>query len=234
MAAVGVQILQSLSEILLTRAKEKRYVLPVRAHWQDAVDMNAPAPPLKRNPSSWSHRGQVAVLAALGATVAGYMSLCQLDLIPSVWDPVFGRGTERMLTSQVALALERIFHVPDALLGALAYATEILFTLAGSTRRWQYRPWIVALFGLNVLALAGVSAALVAAQGLIVRSWCFLCLVTALISFVLVVLSAEEVYASAHYLWRVWKRSRRFQVVWNTFWGRASELAEDAAGQGES
>ena len=149
------------------------------------MDLDAAAWPLKKNPSSWSHRVKVAILAAVGAIIAAYMSLYQLDLIPSVWDPVFGPGTERVLTSEVSQAIDRIFHVPDALLGALAYGTEILFALSGSTRRWQYRPWIVALFGLNVLGLACVGAGLIAAQGLIVKSWCFLCLATALISFVL-------------------------------------------------
>ena len=203
--------------------------MPARPHWEDAVDMDAAAPPLRRNPSSWSHRIKVAVLAALGAVLAAYMSLYQLHLTASVWDPVFGGGTEQVLTSELSQAIYRIFHVPDALLGALAYSTEVLFTLAGSTRRWQYRPWLVALFGLNVLALACAGVALVVAQGLVVKSWCFLCLVTTLISLLLAALSAKEVYASLHYLRRVQEHSGRFRVVWNTFWGRASEPADRAA-----
>jgi uncharacterized membrane protein len=229
MIAAAAQLLAALGEFLLACAKEKKRVPPARCHWPDVVDLDAAAPPLKKNPSSWSHRVKVAILAAVGALIAAYLSLYQLDLISSVWDPVFGPGTERVLTSDVSRGIERIFHVPDALLGALAYSTEILLTLSGSTRRWQYRPWIVALFGLNVLGLACVGAALIAAQGLIVKSGCFLCLITALISFVLLLLSAEEVYASLHYLWRVWRRSGRTQVVWSTFWGQASDLADDAA-----
>ena len=72
-------------------------------------------------------------------------------------------------------------------------------------------------------------AALVAAQGLVVKYWCFLCLASALISFVLLALSVEEVYATVHYLWRVWKGSGQLPVVWNTFWGRASDRADHAA-----
>lgn len=227
--AAAAQLLESLGEILLARAKEENRVKSAPCPWPDVVDLDAAAPPLKKNPSSWSHRVKVAVLAAVGAIIAAYMSLYQLDLIASVWDPVFGPGTERVLTSEVSQGIERIFHVPDALLGALAYGTAILLTLSGSTRRWQYRPWIVALFGLNVLGLACVGAGLIAAQGLIVKSWCFPCLATALISFILLLLSAEEVYASLHYLGRVWRHSGRTQVVWNTFWGQASDLAADAA-----
>ena len=134
-----------------------------------------------------------------------------------------------MLTSELSQTLHRIFHVPNALLGALAYSTEVLFTLAGSSRRWQYRPWLVALFGLNVLALACVGVAFVAAQGLVVKSWCFLCLVGTLISLLLAALAAQEVYASLHYLWRVRRYSARWWVVWNAFWGRASKAADWAA-----
>jgi hypothetical protein len=233
MIAAAAQLLATLGELLLARAKEKKRVPPAQCHWQDVVNLDAAAWPLKQNPSSWSHRVKVAILAALGATIAAYLSLYQLDLISSVWDPVFGPGTERVLTSDVSQGIERIFHAPDALLGALAYCVEILLALSGSTRRWQYRPWIVALFGLSALALACVGAGLIAAQGLIVKSWCFLCLATALTSFVLLLWSAGEVYASLHYLGRVWRRSGHTQVVWNTFWGRASDFADDAAGPAE-
>jgi uncharacterized membrane protein len=222
-------LLDAWAEALLAKSKAGRGVIPARPHWEDAVDMDAAAPPFRRNPSSWSHRIQVAVLAAVGAVLAAYMSLYQLHLTTSIWDPVFGAGTEQVLTSELSQTIYRIFHVPDALLGALAYSTEVLFTLAGSTRRWQYRPWLVGLFGVNVLGLAGVGVALVAAQGLVVKSWCFLCLVTTSISLLLAALSAKEVYASLHYLGRGWRRSARFRIVWNTFWGRASEPADGAA-----
>ncbi len=229
MAALVPPLLETWADILEAKSRKAGGAMRVRPHWEDAVDMNAAAPPLRSNPSSWSHRIKVAVLAAIGAALAAYMSLYQLHLTASVWDPVSGGGTERVLTSQLSQTLYRIFHVPDALLGALAYSTEILFSLAGSTRRWQDRPWLVALFALNVLALACVGVALVAAQGLVVGSWCFLCLATTLIALLLAALSAGEVYASLRYLGRVRAHSGRFRVVWDTFWGRASEPADRAA-----
>ncbi len=229
MAALVPPLLDAWAEDLLAKSKARSGMTPARPHWEDAVDMNAAAPPLRSNPSSWSHRITVAVLAAVGAIIATYLSLYQLHLTASVWDPVFGRGTEQVLTSELSQTLYRIFHIPDALLGALAYSMEVLFTLAGSTRRWQFRPWLVALFGLNVLALACAGVALVVAQGLVVRSWCFLCLVTTLISLLVAALSAGEVYASLHYLGRVRRRAGRLGVVWSTFWGRASEPADQAA-----
>ena len=229
LAALVPSLLDAWAEALLARSREASGTTSGRPHWEDAVDMDVAAPPWRKNPSAWSHRIKMAVLAALGAILAAYMSLYQLHLTTSVWDPVFGGGTERVLTSELSQAIYRMVHVPDALLGALGYGTEILFALTGSTRRWQYRPWLVALFGLNVLALAGAGVALVVAQGLVVRSWCFLCLVTTLISLVLAALSLKEIYASLHYLRRVRRRSGRVRVVWNTFWGRASEPADGAA-----
>ncbi|MCL5279442.1 MAG: vitamin K epoxide reductase [Planctomycetes bacterium] len=228
-SALVPPLLDAWAQALLAKSKDANRATAARPHWEDAVDLDAAAPPFKKNPSSWSHRVAVAVVAALGALLAAYLSLYQLHLTASVWDPVFGAGTERVLTSPLSQTLYRIFHVPDALLGALAYSAEILFTLAGSTRRWQYRPWLVALFGLNVLGLACGGVALMAAQGLVVKSWCFWCLITTSISLLLAALSAKEVYASFHYLWRVHEHSGRFQVVRDAFWGRASEPADRAA-----
>jgi len=121
------------------------------------------------------------------------------------------------------------FGIPDAALGAIAYLGDAIFGLAGSTRRWQYRPWMVVLFGLDVIPLGIVSAVLVVLQGTVVGYWCFLCLVTAAISLVLVVLAYDEVYSCVLYLWRVWRESRDWRCLWNSFWGRRSEPAARAA-----
>lgn len=227
--ALLARLLHALDRLVLESVTGKKPAPAPRPHWEDVVDMNAAALPMKRNPSSWSHRITVAAIALVGAILAAYMSLYELHLIDSVWDPVFGRGTERMLTSEVAGVIALVFHVPDALLGTAAYATEIILALSGSSRRWQFRPWLVALFGLNVVGLACVSAALVCSQGLIVHSWCFLCLWTAAVSFTLFGLSIEEVHACLRYLWRVWKHSASPLTVLDTFLGRASRYAEEAA-----
>jgi ABC-type Fe3+ transport system permease subunit len=63
----------------------------------------------------------------------------------------------------------------------------------------------------------------------VVGSWCFLCLVTAVISLTLVVLAYDEVWSSVLYLARVWKRERDPRLLWNTFWGRPSEAAHEVA-----
>jgi uncharacterized membrane protein len=125
--------------------------------------------------------------------------------------------------------MRKWLRVPDAALGAVAYFSEAILGLAGSTRRWQYRPWMVVLFGIDVIPLGIVSAVLVVLQGAVVGAWCFLCLVTAVISLILVYVAYDEVWASLTYLRRVWRETRSAAVVWNAFCGRASPAAERVA-----
>lgn len=106
----------------------------------------APAP-WSYNPSAWSERIPICVIALLGFAIAGYMALYQWRWIGGVWDPVFGAQSTQVLDSDVSHAMRRWFGIPDAALGALAYLGDAIFGLAGSTRRWQYRPWLVVIFG---------------------------------------------------------------------------------------
>lgn len=183
----------------------------------------------KRNPSKWSLRILVCFLAGIAIIIATYMGLYEWKIIHYVWDPVFGTGTMNVLDSSVSHDITRMVRVPDAILGAIAYVGDIIFALAGSTQRWYDRPWLVFLFALDVIVLGVISATLVALQGLIVGHWCFLCLCTASISLILVVLAFDEVRCCFLFLWRVWKKSGDRKLVWNTFWGNASPLAYNVA-----
>jgi uncharacterized membrane protein len=183
-------------------------------------DLDVPAPPWNYNPSAWRQRIPICVLAGIAFLIASYMALYQWRLIDGVWDPVFGDQTAHVLDSDVSERMRRVVGIPDAALGALAYLGDLIYGLAGSTRRWQYRPWMVVLFGLDVIPLGIVSAVLVVLQGTVVGAWCFLCLVTAAISLLLVVLAYDEVWSCLLYLRRVRKQSGSWRVVWNRFWGR--------------
>jgi uncharacterized membrane protein len=191
------------------------------------LDVNAP--PWKHNPSSWRQRIPICVLAGVAFLIASYMALYQWRLVGNIWDPLFDEQTRQVLDSEVSEKMRRWFRIPDAALGALAYLGDLIFGLAGSTRRWQYRPWLVLLFGLDVIPLGIVSAVLVVMQGTVVGSWCFLCLVTAAISLLLVALSYDEVWSTLQYLRRVWRRTRKARVLWDVFWGRASREADEVA-----
>src|SRR5918996_6551394 len=170
------------------------------------LDVNAP--PWKHNPSSWRQRIPICILAAVAFLIAAYMALYQWRLIGDVWDPVFGAQSKQVLDSDVSHRLSRWFRIPDAALGTLAYLGDIVFALAGSTRRWQYRPWLVILFGIDVIPLGIVSIILVFLQAFVVGNWCFLCIVTALISVLLILLAYDEVWSCLLFLKRVWKKNR--------------------------
>jgi hypothetical protein len=194
-----------------------------------AVDLDVPAPPWDYNPSAWSQRIPLCLLAGVGFVISSYLALYEWRLIPSVWDPVFGDGTARVLDSDVSHLLYRWFGVPDAALGAIAYLGDAVLGLAGSTRRWQYRPWMVILFGFDVIPLGAVSIVLVMLQAAVVGYWCFLCLVSAAISLVLIYWAYDEVWSSLVYLRRVWRASRSARETWNVFWGRYSATGEAVA-----
>ena len=196
---------------------------------QPVDDLNAAVPPYSYNPSSWPQRIPICVFAFIAAGISAHLSLYQWGLIDSVWDPVFGKGSERVLKSSTAGSMYAFLGIHDAALGVLAYLGDGVLGLAGSTRRWQYRPWMVVLFGIDVIPLGIVSAVLVGLQALVIGSWCFLCLVTAIISLVLVYWAWDEVRISLAYLWTVWKEYRSPRLLWNAFWGFRSQQLDDAA-----
>jgi uncharacterized membrane protein len=186
-------------------------------------------PPWDYNPSSWRQRVPICLLAMVAFVMAAYMALYQWRLIGDIWDPVFGSQSRAVLDSDVSEQMRYWMGIPDAALGAFAYLGDAVFGLAGSTRRWQYRPWMVILFGLDVIPLGIVSSVLVFMQGAVVGSWCFLCLVTAVISLILVYLSYDEVWSCLRYLYVVWTRTHSTAVLWKTIWGQATPEGEAAA-----
>ena len=181
--------------------------------------------PWKYNPSEWNQRIRICCLAAPAVFITIYMGLYQWRLIDHVWDPFFGEQSQQVLDSEVSHTLWKWFRVPDSIMGAIAYLGDIIFALAGSTRRWQDRPWLVILFGIDVIPLGIISAILVFMQGTVVGAWCFLCLVTAVISIWLVFLAYDEVWSCLLYLHEVWKKTKDRQLLWDTFWGKASDVA---------
>ena len=154
---------------------------------------------MNSNPSAWSRRVPVAVLALFGCALATYLTLFQWHITASVWDPVFGsQSSEAVLTSSFI----RWLPLPDATLGALAYLVEAILTLLGGTQRWRTDPWLVIVFGLVLAGLALTSLVLVLTQILLVHALCALCLCSAAISFVNAWLGRDEVFAAMETLKR--------------------------------
>ena len=195
----------------------------------NVADLTVHAPPFNRNPSAWSQRLPIVALALFAAGVSIYLALYQWRLIGGVWDPFFGDGSEKVLDSHASEQMRRWMRMPDAALGAIGYLSEAIFGLAGSTRRWQYRPWLVLLFGLDVIPLGVVSVVLVVVQGFVIGAWCSLCLLTAAISLVLVFLAYDEVWASILFLRRTWRATHDRRVLWTVFRGGAHPAAAAVA-----
>jgi hypothetical protein len=187
--------------------------------------------PFHYNPSSWAERIPICALAMVGFLVAIVLGLYQWKLIDHIWDPFFSgpnglNGSEAVVTSRTSKQMEALLHMPDGVLGAIAYLGDALFGLAGSTRRWQYRPWLVIVFGIDVIPLGIVGVILVCMQGFVVGYWCTLCLTSAAISLLLVFLAYDEVWSCLVYLHRVRKRAGGMnRVFWQTFCGIPNEIA---------
>lgn len=164
------------------------------------------------NPSSWGQRIPLVIIAFVGFCIAMYLSFYQMHIIDDVWDPFFGKGTKNVLSS----GLSKKFAVPDALLGAGGYLLDVITGIIGGVGRWKKMPWIVIIFGVAVGPLGLVSIFLVIAQPVIVGSWCFLCLCSAVISVWMISPAMDEMLASLQYLQRV---KRKQKSVWNAFWG---------------
>jgi len=166
----------------------------------------------QQNPSSWSQRLPIAILALLGFVIASYLALYQWGVSSTVWEPFFGAGSRTILNSSVS----HLLPIPDAALGAFGYFLDAVTAVIGGRARWRTMPWIVILFGLAVGPLGAASIILVILQPVLFEAWCTLCLVSALISVLMIGPAADEVLASLQYL----KRERlEGHSTWRVFWG---------------
>lgn len=166
------------------------------------------------NPSTWSQRLPIIVLALVGTTIAAYLAAFQLGVVSTVWEPFFGDGSERILTSSVS----HVLPIPDAALGAFGYLADAATGAIGGRSRWRTMPWIVVLFGLAVGPLGAVSITLVILQPVMFDEWCTLCLASAAISLAMIGPAMDEFLASLQWLRRI---HRTGGDVWHAFWAGA-------------
>jgi hypothetical protein len=176
------------------------------------------------NPSSWPQRAPIIALALVGFFLSRQMTAFQLQHITSFTDPLFGLGTQRVLTSDVS----RAFRLPDAGLGAVAYMVEFLMGFMGDKARWRTMPWMVTGFGILVVPLGVVSVTLIVLQPLAVGAWCTPCLVAAAAMLVMMSLTLDEVVAMLEFLVQA---RREGQSMWQVFWvgGRLRKTADATA-----
>ena len=178
------------------------------------TDSAAEIPPgWSYNPASWRQRIPIIALAAAGFVLAGYLALYQYRVVPSVWEPFFGRGSEIILNSPTS----KVLPVSDAALGAFGYILDAVTGAVGGRRRWRTMPWMVVLMGLFVGPLGAISILLVILQPVLYDAWCTICLTTAVISVVMIGPAMDEVLASLQHLKR---EHRAGKNLWKVFWGK--------------
>ncbi|MFW5952486.1 MAG: vitamin K epoxide reductase family protein, partial [Gemmatimonadota bacterium] len=170
------------------------------------------------NPSAWSERIPIVVLGVVAMFVALYLASYQFGWVDSVWDPVFGAGTERVLDSE----LSHLFPVSDALLGGLGYLIDWVFGLVGGTKRYRTMPWAVVIFGIGIIPFGLTSIFLALAMPTIVGAGCFLCAVNAIIAVVMMPYAWDEIWLSLLAMRNMVRNGASF---WAAFSGRASHLA---------
>ncbi len=140
----------------------------------------------------------------------------QFDVIDAVWEPFFGDGSRKILTSRVS----HVLPIPDAALGAFGYLLDAVTGVVGGQQRWRAMPWIVIIFGIAVGPLGMVSVMLVVFQPVLFDAFCTLCLASALISVAMIGPAMDELLASLQHL----KRARAGgQSTWRVFWGLDSK-----------
>ncbi|RVT90503.1 NAD-dependent epimerase/dehydratase family protein [Sphingomonas crocodyli] len=170
--------------------------------------MTGPAipPGWSYNPSAWTQRLPIILLALVGLLVARYLTAYQLEQIDGVWDPFFSglpdepqkNGTEAVITSSVS----RAFPIPDAALGGYTYALEIVTGIVGSRARWRSMPWLVFLFGLMIAPLGVVSILFVIIQPIVIGTWATLTLVGAAAMLIQIPYSLDELLATLQFMRR--------------------------------
>lgn len=177
-------------------------------------------------PSSWNQRMPIVILAFVGLFVSRYLAAYQLGHIDAAWDPFFGDGTERIVTSWLSEA----WPVPDAGLGAATYILEIVTGVIGSRRRWRTMPWLVLLFGIMIVPLGVTSIFFIIVQPVWLGTWCTLCLIAALAMLVQIPYSFDEILATLQYL-RAGRRSGkpvlRLLIFGGTCPGDAVDRSDD-------
>ncbi|MGH6610900.1 MAG: SPW repeat domain-containing protein, partial [Burkholderiaceae bacterium] len=76
-------------------------------------------------------------------------------------------------------------------------------------------PWLVLGFGLLIVPLGAVSIFFIIIQPILFDTWCGLCLITAVITVLMIPYAADELFATTQFLSRSWRAGRPF---WRTFW----------------
>jgi hypothetical protein len=186
-------------------------MMPGMAHH---MTMERPGPDIPPgwtyNPSTWHQRTPMILLGFIGWLISRYLAAFQLGYINTVWDPFFGDGTRRVLTSEMS----KMWPISDAGLGATAYTFEFLMAWMGGKTRWRTMPWMVTFFFILVVPLGLTHIVLVISQPVVVGAWCTLCLAAAAVMLAMIPFTIDEVVAMGQFMA---DRVRAGKPFWWTF-----------------
>ena len=185
------------------------------------------------NPSEWTQRLPIIVLAIVGLYVSRYLAAYQLGYIPGVWDPFFAaaspldprNGTEDIITSWVSKA----WPVSDAAVGGYTYVLEILTGIVGSKLRWRTMPWLVVLFGLMIAPLGITSIFFIILQPVVIGTWSIVALIGALAVLIQIPYSLDELLATLQFLRRRAQAGKNWLRVF--FVGDTDEVTKTRSGE---
>jgi len=185
------------------------------------------------NPSSWTQRLPIILLALVGLQVSRYLAAYQLGHVDGVWEPFFQgssvdprNGTEEIITSSVSEA----WPVSDAAVGGYTYALEILTGIVGSRARWRTMPWLVVLFGLMIAPLGITSIFFIIIQPILIGTWSTLALIGAAAMLIQIPYSLDELLATLQFMRRRVKAGRSWLRVFlfgDTDEGKANASADE-------
>ena len=185
------------------------------------------------NPSSWTQRLPIILLALVGLQVSRYLAAYQLGHVEGVWEPFFAgspadpkNGTEEIITSYVSEA----WPVSDAAVGGYTYALEILTGVIGSRMRWRTMPWLVVLFGLMIAPLGVTSIFFIIIQPILLGTWSTLALIAAAAMLIQIPYSLDELLATLQFMRRRVKVGRSWLRVFlfgDTDEGKAGPLEDE-------
>ena len=116
----------------------------------------------------------------IGVGIGVYLSLFQLGFLTSVWDPIFHTGSEEVLDSTISKSLP----FPDALLGVVVYTFEIGLLIYDETHSFSLESRSGFWTAILTYGMAFASLGLIAVQAFFIHNFCFLCLMSAAVSFV--------------------------------------------------
>ena len=145
----------------------------------------------------------LAALAFMGFCTAVYLTLYEVDLISSVWEPFFGNGSHVILNS----AVSEPFGIPDASIGAALYFLDFWLAFAGGRERWRTHPWFVLMNGATAASLASAAVVLMIIQPVVYSHYCTLCLFSALISITIAGPTMDETLAALQQLARQYTKA---------------------------